>query len=98
VTSTAKKRRYALLEKKVFWFLYIAPERFSVRDQSEIAQRHLSSAVGLAMGRSAERYGHRPRSATASSVGAGFTLRILLIDRAGTVGDQGAPAAAARST
>jgi ATP-dependent DNA helicase RecQ len=33
-----KALRYALLEKKAFKFLYLAPERFSVRDQSEIAR------------------------------------------------------------
>jgi ATP-dependent DNA helicase RecQ len=33
-----KALRYTLLEKKAFKFLYLAPERFSVRDQSEIAR------------------------------------------------------------
>lgn len=33
-----KALRYALLEKKAFKFLYLAPERFSVRDKSEIAR------------------------------------------------------------
>ena len=33
-----KALRYVLFEKKAFKFLYLAPDRFSVRDQSEIAQ------------------------------------------------------------